>query len=142
MAKIIKVENGIVFIGQDNGEVKEVSRTSLNFQPNIGDDVEIFGSDDNPIIILSNPSANNAIPTTIVNQVYNQSNKRPVNKVSYCLLIFFLGGIGVHKFYEGKTGMGILYLLFCWTFIPAIVACIELIIALCKSADEQGNIYL
>ena len=26
------------------------------------------------------------------------------------LLCLFLGGIGAHKFYEGKIGMGILYL--------------------------------
>lgn len=41
------------------------------------------------------------------------------------LLAFFLGGLGVHKFYLGQTGWGILYLLFCWTFIPTIVSWIE-----------------
>jgi hypothetical protein len=36
------------------------------------------------------------------------------------LLALFLGGFGIHKFYLGRTGMGILYLLLCWTFVPAI----------------------
>ena len=36
--------------------------------------------------------------------------------------------------------LGILYLLFCWTGIPSLVAFIEFIIAICKSADENGEI--
>lgn len=42
------------------------------------------------------------------------------------LLCIFLGGIGVHKFYMGKTGLGVLYFLTCWTFIPAIVSFFEM----------------
>lgn len=38
------------------------------------------------------------------------------------LLALFLGGIGAHKFYLGQSGLGVLYLLFCWTFIPSIIA--------------------
>jgi TM2 domain-containing membrane protein YozV len=41
------------------------------------------------------------------------------------LLALFLGGLGVHKFYMGQIGMGVLYLLFCWTTIPAWIALIE-----------------
>ena len=33
------------------------------------------------------------------------------NKWTAFFLCLFLGFIGAHKFYEGKTGMGILYLL-------------------------------
>ncbi len=32
------------------------------------------------------------------------------NKWIALLLAFFLGGLGAHKFYEGKIGMGIAYL--------------------------------
>lgn len=35
---------------------------------------------------------------------------RPKNKWVALALCFFLGFAGAHKFYEGKTGMGILYL--------------------------------
>lgn len=58
------------------------------------------------------------------------------SKVVAGILGIFLGGIGVHKFYMGKIGMGILYLLFCWTGIPAIVGFIEGIVYLCSN-DEN-----
>jgi TM2 domain-containing membrane protein YozV len=41
------------------------------------------------------------------------------------LLAVFLGGVGAHHFYMGRTLLGLLYLFFCWTFIPAFVALIE-----------------
>ena len=63
-----------------------------------------------------------------------------VKKLVYCLLAFFLGWAGIHKFYAGRIGAGIVYLLFCWTGIPAIIAFIEFIIGLCKKADAAGNI--
>jgi TM2 domain-containing membrane protein YozV len=52
------------------------------------------------------------------------------SKIVAGLLGIFLGGFGLHKFYLGNIGMGILYLCFCWTFIPAIVGFIEGIIYL------------
>jgi len=58
------------------------------------------------------------------------------SKIAAGILAILLGGIGVHKFYLGKIGMGILYLLFCWTGIPAIVGFIEGIIYLCSN-DEN-----
>jgi TM2 domain-containing membrane protein YozV len=52
------------------------------------------------------------------------------------ILAIFLGGLGIHKFYLGKFGIGILYLVFCWTYIPAILGVIEGIIYL-TSSDEK-----
>lgn len=57
------------------------------------------------------------------------------SRIAAALLAFFLGGLGVHKFYLGQIGLGIVYLLFCWTFVPAIIAFIEFIIYLTMS-DE------
>lgn len=36
-----------------------------------------------------------------------------------------LGGLGFHKFYLKQPGQGVLYLLLCWTFIPAITGFFE-----------------
>ena len=58
------------------------------------------------------------------------------SKVVAGLLAIFLGGFGIHKFYLGKVGKGILYLLFCWTWIPAILGFIQGITYLCTS-DEK-----
>jgi TM2 domain-containing membrane protein YozV len=44
------------------------------------------------------------------------------------ILALLLGGLGIHKFYLGRSGWGFLYLIFCWTFIPAIAAFVEAII--------------
>ncbi len=55
------------------------------------------------------------------------------NKIAAGILGIFLGGLGIHKFYMGKVGMGILFLLFCWTGIPAIIGFIEGIIYLCSN---------
>jgi TM2 domain-containing membrane protein YozV len=41
------------------------------------------------------------------------------------LLAIFLGGFGAHHFYLGRTGLGVLYLVFFWSLIPALVALIE-----------------
>jgi len=63
------------------------------------------------------------------------------SRVTAVLLAFFLGGIGAHKFYLGRVGQGILYLLFCWTFIPAIIAFIEFIVYLCISDESFAAKY-
>ena len=52
------------------------------------------------------------------------------------LLALFLGGIGAHKFYLGKVGTGLLYLLFCWTFIRGLIALFEAIRWLCMSNES------
>jgi len=43
------------------------------------------------------------------------------------VLALFLGGLGIHRFYVGKIGSGFLFLIFCWTFIPAIIGLIDAI---------------
>lgn len=59
------------------------------------------------------------------------------NRVTAALLAILLGAFGAHKFYIGKTGTGILYLLFFWTYIPSIVGFVEGIIYLTSTNTDE-----
>lgn len=69
--------------------------------------------------------------TTIGPSVFQYTPKH--NKVTAGILAIFLGSFGVHKFYLGKIGLGVIYLLFCWTFIPSVIGLIEGIVYLTMS---------
>lgn len=56
--------------------------------------------------------------------------KRQLDKTAALLFTFFLGGMGIHKFYFGQTTKGIFYLLFFWTTIPAVFAFVEFFVIL------------
>src|SRR3989338_8907108 len=63
-------------------------------------------------------------------------------RITAGVLAIVLGGLGVHKFYLGETGTGILYLCFSWTMIPSIIGFIEGIIYLTKTDDEFYRRYV
>lgn len=63
------------------------------------------------------------------------------SKTTTMVLAFFLGGIGVHRFYLGKIVTGILYFLFSWTFIPAFVALIEFFYYWWLTDEEFNELY-
>lgn len=47
------------------------------------------------------------------------------SRVTTGVLALLLGGLGLHKFYTGAWGWGIVYIVLCWTFVPGIVALVE-----------------
>lgn len=63
-----------------------------------------------------------------------------VSKGVYIGLCLILGGIGAHKFYAGKWIQGLLYLGFSWTGIPVVIALIDLVVAMFKRSDVNGEI--
>ncbi|MFA5001181.1 MAG: TM2 domain-containing protein [Candidatus Paceibacterota bacterium] len=63
------------------------------------------------------------------------------NRSVAILLALFLGGIGIQKFYLNKPGQGVLCVLFCWTFIPAIIALIDVIRFLAMGEDKFQKLY-
>lgn len=154
MSKILTVKEDIVQIGTDDGRIREVRKEDVNFEAKVGDKVDIFENESSVVVTKVEEKREEANQTSGVNININNSNnngsnnsgiyqdysKKVVNKWIYVLLAFFLGGIGAHKFYSGRIGSGICYLLFCWTGIPVIIAFIEFIIALCSRPDLNGNI--
>jgi len=58
------------------------------------------------------------------------------------IFAILLGAFGVHKFYLGKVGQGIIYLIFFWTLIPGIIGFIEGILYLTKSEEEFQRKYV
>lgn len=158
MNRIIKVSEEKVIIGTEKGGIIEVSRDNLDFEPTIGKMVDVFTSETDVYICEVEKTQPNeglideeqGLNINIKNE--NASNNtgvnssgirlKVVNKLVYILLAIFLGGIGIHKFYSGRTGLGVLYILFCWTVIPAVIGVIEGIIVIFKTADENGNIVI
>ena len=88
------------------------------------------------------PGCGAPINNTIVQQqtIVITPNK---SKSLAALLALFLGGLGIHKFYLNSPGWGFIYLIFCWTFIPAILGFIEALIYIFMSdktfQSKYGN---
>lgn len=72
--------------------------------PKCGKQVEELNSAQ-PQVIVNNTNTNTNVNTNV-----NGRYGRPKNKWTAFFLCLFLGEFGAHKFYEGKAGMGILYL--------------------------------
>jgi len=58
------------------------------------------------------------------------------SKTTAGLLAIFLGGVGAHKFYLGQMTNGILYVVFCWTLIPALLGLIDGFIILAMTPER------
>jgi TM2 domain-containing membrane protein YozV len=67
----------------------------------------------------------NSIEDGGMDKMEERERKNNRSKVTAALFAIFLGGLGIHKFYLGNPLMGILYIVFCWTFVPAFIGFIE-----------------
>ncbi len=70
------------------------------------------------------------------------SNESDKSRLAACLLAFFVGGLGIHRFYAGKIGSGICQILLTCCFgIGCIWAFIDFILIVCGSfTDSEGKI--
>ncbi len=64
-----------------------------------------------------------------------------INKILYLVIIFFLGGLGIHKFLNGRIVPGIVQLVLSFILIGSIIALVEFIWGIIKlEKDENGEI--
>lgn len=92
--------------------------------PSCGKQIEKLKTEENQ----SNPQV--IINNTNTNTVNGGYGRKQCDKWVAFLLCLFLGWLGAHKFYEGKGGMGILYIFTAGLFGIGIL--IDLITILCK----------
>jgi TM2 domain-containing membrane protein YozV len=67
------------------------------------------------------------------------AGKSDKDKITALLLCIFLGWLGIHRFYVGKIGTGIVWLLTCGVFGIGIIIDI-ILIAVDKFKDKEGNV--
>lgn len=146
--KVIRIDASNAIVGLNDGTTKTYPLSAFNYTPMVGDEVQVYGDGANTIIAKAsqnNQQGNNGAGSQNVYVNVAQpatAGGHKVNKVAYCIICLLLGGIGIHSFYAGKIGQGVCMLLFCWTWIPAIIALVQLIKALCTPADANGMIYV
>ena len=147
MGRIIDIEGEKITIGNNDGSMFEVERSNCNFEPTLGDEVEIFSSDTKVIVTkITAPSSNsNAAPNpsnNITVTLPGYFGKTRVNKVIYCFFALFFGCVGLHKLCERKFGQFFLSFIFCWTLIPFIISIFNFFDALFEPSDENGDIFV
>ena len=84
-----------------------------------GCQVEEIRQPEQPNIVINNTNSN-VNTNTNVNQMGGYYG-RPKNKWVAFFLCLFLGFFGAHKFYEGRVGLGILYLFTGGLFVIGVV---------------------
>lgn len=62
--------------------------------------------------------------------------KRKSKKIATILAFPILGSLGIHKFYLGKIGQGVMYFIFSFLLIPAIISLFEFIAYLSMSTEK------
>ncbi len=63
------------------------------------------------------------------------------DKSTAAILALFLGTIGVHKFYLGRIGAGVAYMIFSFTLIPALLGVIDFFVLALMDPDEFNRRY-
>ena len=78
-----------------------------------------------------------------ISEFFNKRDVREqqtVNRKKYLLLALFTGWMGGHRFYARQWVVAVLYLALFWTGFPLAMTIIDLMAAIPKETDKDGNI--
>ncbi len=78
-----------------------------------------------------------------ISEFFNKRDVREqqtVNRKKYLLLALFTGWMGGHRFYARQWVVAVLYLALFWTGFPLAMTIIDLLAAIPKETDKDGNI--
>lgn len=78
-----------------------------------------------------------------ISEFFNKRDVREqqkVNRKKYLLLALFTGWMGGHRFYARQWVVAALYLVLFWTGFPLAMTIIDLLAAIPREADKDGNI--
>jgi hypothetical protein len=160
--KILRIYDDAIDVGSSDGNLINISRDDLTFDPKLGQKVEIFQNDSRFMISVAkkkkkkhkNLSSTSEVKTensaqdseVIVSEkpilsTYNQSERirSSKSKMTAGLLGIFFGGFGIHSFYTGRVGRGFVQLFVTMvTFgIGSIWGFIEGIVILCSHKGSR-----
>mgnify|MGYP003958740539 FL=1 len=69
-------------------------------------------------------------------------NRESIRLKNYAAVMALVGGaLGIHKFYHGSWGWGIVFIAFIWTFIPGVIGFIEGIMLFLMDEDKYNQKY-
>lgn len=105
------IQTNLGFISADNGKRYQFNGSDWNLttMPVKGDRVDFDVDGNKAFAIYAEPNDSSKMKTK-------------KSKITAGILALLLGGLGVHYFYLGSWGWGIISILFCWTYIPALVS--------------------
>ena len=138
MATIIEIQESTVIIEAADGR-RELPKGVFNFTPAVGDEIKIFTSGINTAVLKLEPAESSNKFVNFLRKNFLRKSK-PVRKSIYIIFALFFGGMGIHKIYAGKIGVGVAYMLLSWTSIPGCLVLIDIILALFKKSDSDKRI--
>lgn len=109
-AKVLENTGEEIKLGFDDGSFRTVAAKDIGFAAPVGSKIDVYENhdgEDSGYAYAQHKSSSGNINLDIQS---TQDGKTLVNKIAYCVLAFFVGGFGAHKFYAHKYVKGVLYL--------------------------------